>query len=56
MNKEKYLSQRNTLLEEAQALIDAGDFKAFNEKKSEIEKLDDDFENAKQENKRILMH
>lgn len=49
MNKEKYLSQRNTLLEEAQALIDAGDFKAFNEKKSEIEKLDDDFENAARE-------
>ena len=49
MNKEKYLSQRNTLLEEAQALIDAGDFKAFNEKKSEIEKLDDDFEKAARE-------
>lgn len=49
MNKEKYLSQRNTLLEEAQALIDAGDFKAFNEKKAEIEKLDDDFENAARE-------
>lgn len=49
MNKEKYLSQRNTLLEEAQALIDAGDFKAFNEKKAEIEKLDDNFENAARE-------
>lgn len=49
MNKEKYLSQRNTLLEEAQALIDAGDFKSFNEKKAEIEKLDDDFENAARE-------
>lgn len=49
MNKEKYLSQRNLLLEEAQALIDAGDFKAFNEKKTEIEKLDDDFENAARE-------
>lgn len=49
MNKEKYLSQRNTLLEEAQALIDAGDFKAFNEKKAEIEKLDGDFENAARE-------
>lgn len=49
MNKEKYLAQRNTLLEEGQALINAGDFKGFNEKKSEIEKLDNDFENAARE-------
>ena len=34
MNKEKYLAQRNTLLEEGQALINAGDFKGFNEKKA----------------------
>ena len=46
MNKEKYLAQRNALLEEGQALINAGDFKGFNEKKAEIEKLDNDFENA----------
>lgn len=49
MNKEKYLAQRNTLLEEGQALINAGDFKGFNEKKAEIEKLDNDFENAARE-------
>ncbi|WP_302739090.1 phage major capsid protein [uncultured Clostridium sp.] len=49
MNKEKYLAQRNTLLEEGQALINAGDFKGFNEKKAEIEKLDSDFENAARE-------
>lgn len=49
MNKEKYLAQRNALLEEGQALINAGDFKGFNEKKAEIEKLDNDFENAARE-------
>lgn len=49
MNKEKYLAQRNALLEEGQALINAGDFKGFNEKKDEIEKLDNDFENAARE-------
>ena len=49
MNKEKYLAQRNTLLEEGQALINTGDFKGFNEKKAEIEKLDTDFENAARE-------
>ncbi|WP_195989943.1 phage major capsid protein [Clostridium sp. D53t1_180928_C8] len=49
MNKEKYLAQRNTLLEEGQALINAGDFKGFSEKKAEIEKLDTDFENAARE-------
>lgn len=47
--KDKYLKQRNALLEEGQALINAGDFKGFNEKKAEIEKLDQDFENAARE-------
>lgn len=46
MNKEKYLQQRNTLLEEAQNLINSGEFKAFNEKKAEIEALDKNFEEA----------
>lgn len=44
MNKEQYLQQRNGLLEEAQSLINSGDFKAFNEKKAEIENLDNTFE------------
>lgn len=49
MNKEKYLQQRNILLEEAQNLINNGDFKAFNEKKAEIENLDNSFEEAARE-------
>ncbi len=46
MNKEKYLQQRNTLLEEAQNLINSGDFKEFNAKKIEIEELDNQFEES----------
>lgn len=45
MNKEQYLAQRNTLLGEAQNLINEGKFEEFNSKKDEIEKLDQDFEN-----------
>lgn len=47
--KEKYLKQRNTLLEEAQNLINEGKFKEFNEKKAEVEALDQSFENAARE-------
>lgn len=46
MNKEQYLQQRNSLIEEAQRLINEGKFKEFNEKKAEIENLDNQFEEA----------
>lgn len=46
MNKEKYLAKRNQLMAEAQGLIDSGDIDGFNAKKTEVEKLDSDFENA----------
>ena len=46
MNKEKYLAKRNQLMAEAQSLIDSGDIDGFNAKKTEVEKLDSDFENA----------
>ncbi len=44
MNKEEYLNKRKSLLDEAQLLIDKGDLKLFDNKKIEIEQLDDDFE------------
>jgi HK97 family phage major capsid protein len=44
INKEEYLAQRNTLLEAAQNLINEGKFQEFNAKKSEIEQLDNEFE------------
>ena len=47
--KEKYLNQRNTLLEQAQNLINEGKFKEFNEKKAEIEALDNQYEEAARE-------
>lgn len=46
MNKEQYLKQRNELLEKGQNLINEGKFEEFNSVKAEIEKLDQDFENA----------
>ena len=46
MNKEQYLKQRNELLEKGQNLINEGKFEEFNSVKEEIEKLDQDFENA----------
>lgn len=46
MNKEQYMLQRNSLMEEAQALINDGKFKEFNDKKAEIESLDNSFEEA----------
>lgn len=45
MLKEIYQSKRKTLLDEAQSLIDSGDFSGFESKKAEIEQLDTDFEN-----------
>lgn len=49
MNKEQYLTQRNALLEKAQGLLNENKFEEFNSVKSEIEKLDSDFENAVKE-------
>lgn len=46
MNKEQYLKQRNELLEKGQNLINEGKYEEFNSVKAEIEKLDQDFENA----------
>lgn len=46
MSKEQYLAQRNALITEAQNLVNEGKFEEFNSKKEEIEKLDEDFENA----------
>lgn len=46
MDKKTYLENRAKLLNEAQDLINAGDFSAFEEKKKEIEKLDSDFDNS----------
>lgn len=44
--KDKYLKQRNELIEKGQNLINEGKFDEFNSVKDEIEKLDRDFENA----------
>lgn len=44
INKEEYVAQRNVLIEAAQSLINEGKFQEFNDKKAEIEKLDNDFE------------
>lgn len=44
--KDKYLKQRNELIEKGQNLINEGKFDEFNSIKDEIEKLDQDFENA----------
>lgn len=49
MNKEQYLAQRNSLIEKAQGLLNENNFEEFNSVKSEIEKLDSDFENAVKE-------
>ena len=46
MTREEYIAKRNELLNEAQQLADNADLKAFEAKKTEIEKLDSDFENA----------
>lgn len=46
MDKEKYLEQRNTLISEAQGLINEGKFEEFKQKQSEIESLDNAFEES----------
>jgi len=46
MNKEKYLADRKKLMDEAQALIDAGKLDEFEAKTQEIEALDAQFEAA----------
>lgn len=45
MNKEKYLAQRNGLVESAQALINEGKIEEANAKMEEVKTLDDQFEN-----------
>jgi len=46
MNREKYLADRKALMEEAQALIDAGKLDEFEAKVKEVEDLDAKFEAA----------
>lgn len=46
MNREKYLADRKKLMDEAQALIDAGKLDAFETKVKEVEALDAQFEAA----------
>lgn len=46
MNKETYIKQRNELLEKAQQLINEGKISEFNDIKSQIEKLDNDYEES----------
>lgn len=46
MNKEKYLADRKKLMDEAQALIDAGKLDEFEAKVKEVEALDAQFEAA----------
>lgn len=45
MNKEKYLAQRNDLVESAQTLINEGKIEEANAKMEEVKTLDDQFEN-----------
>lgn len=44
MNKTEYMNKRKALLDEAQALIDAGKLEDFEAKKKEIEDLDADYQ------------
>ncbi|QUI24879.1 phage major capsid protein [Vallitalea pronyensis] len=44
MNKKEYLQKRNALLTEAENLLNEGDVEKFNEKKAEIEALDNQFD------------
>lgn len=48
MNKETYLAKRQTLLNEARACIDNGDMQGYQDKKAEIEALDQQFDEAAQ--------
>jgi HK97 family phage major capsid protein len=45
MNKEQYLAKRQTLLDEAQNLLNEGKFEDSQAKQEEVKKLDEDFEN-----------
>ena len=49
MNREKYLKMRNSLMAEAQSLLNEGKIEEMKAKKAEIEKLDADFEVASKE-------
>lgn len=62
MNKETYIERRNELLEKGQKLINEGKISEFNDIKTQIEKLDNDYEeytktqanlNALQDNHKI---
>lgn len=44
MNKEQYLAQRNTLLDEAKACLDAGDVDGYKAKEQAVKDLDSKFE------------
>lgn len=46
MNKEKYLADRKALMDEAQSLINEGKLDDFEAKRTEIEALDEKYENA----------
>ncbi len=46
MNREQYLANRKKLMDETQALLDAGNMEAFNAKIKEVEALDAQFEAA----------
>ena len=46
MDKKTYLNQRKTLLDEAQALLDAGKFDEANAKLHDVEMLDAQYETA----------
>lgn len=48
MNKETYLAKRQTLLNEARACIDNGNMQGYQDKKVEIEALDQQFDEAAQ--------
>lgn len=48
MNREKYLSDRKQLLDQAKQLLDTGDMDGFAAKKKEVEELDAKFETAAQ--------
>ena len=40
MTREQYLNQRNQLMNEAKAFLDAGDMEQFNAAKAKVEALD----------------
>lgn len=46
MNREEYMNKRNTLIAEAQELLDAGKVAEAAEKRAQVERLDEEFEVA----------